>query len=164
MMQVETARFGSLDIEDGKIIRMPQGMLGFAGTRYILLTPPNLGPFCWFQSVDDPNLAFVVTDAKSWKPEMSFTLTAEECRSLELGEPSEVIFLLVVTMAAEPSKITVNLRGPIALNPERQLARQIVFEGEAYPTRHPYFGGVDEAGEARSRSKKAAKPAPPRVA
>lgn len=67
-MQVNTARFGLLDIEEDKVISMPQGLLGFPEKRFILLTPPNLGPFCWLQAVENPNLAFVVTDAKNYSP------------------------------------------------------------------------------------------------
>lgn len=151
MMQVDTARFGVQEVEESKIIKMPEGMLGFVEKRFVLLTPPNLGPFCWFQSVDNPGLAFVVTDAKSWSPECTFTLTAEECSTLELGERSEVIFLLVVTMASDPKDITVNLRGPIALNPERLIARQIVIEDEKYTTRHPYFDTMEKMDSARPR-------------
>jgi flagellar assembly factor FliW len=147
MMQVNTARFGLLEIEESKIILMPQGMLGFGEKRFILLTPSNLAPFCWLQSVDNPDLAFVVTDAKNWDPGVNFKLTAEECESLELGEQSEVIFLLVVTMAPDPKNITVNLRGPIVLNPERQIARQIVIEGENYVTRHPFFSASEKIND-----------------
>ncbi len=155
-MQVDTTRFGSLDIEDSKVIHMPEGMLGFAEKRFILLTPPNLGPFCWLQAVDNPDLAFVVADAKSCAPGYTFALTAEECRALELGEQSEVIFLLVVTMASDPKEITVNLRGPIVLNPERLIARQIVLEGEKYSTRHPFFDAAEKMNCTRQRPKRGA--------
>lgn len=155
-MQVQTARFGALEIEESKVIEMPQGMLGFADTRFVLLTPPNLGPFCWLQSVSQPELAFVVTDAKHWFPRMEFRLTAEECSSLELGEAGEVVFLLVVTMASDPKQITANLRGPIALNPERQIARQIVFEGDTYPTRQPLFAPQESVKGGRRGGKKPA--------
>lgn len=138
-MRVQTTRFGEQEVDDDKVIRMPDGMLGFPEKRFILLTPPNLGPFCWFQAVDNPELAFVVVDATQCVPDGTFALTQEESRLLELAERSEVLFLLVVTMASKPSDITVNLRGPIALNPEKLVARQIVLEGERFSTRHPFF-------------------------
>jgi flagellar assembly factor FliW len=138
-MQVETTRFGSLDIEDEKVISMPAGILGFAEKRFILLTPPNLGPFCWLQAVDNPNLAFVVTDVENLAYDCGYKLTEEECCALELGEDGKVIYLLIVNMAADPADITVNLRGPIVLNPDRLIARQLVMEGDSYPLRHPFF-------------------------
>lgn len=150
-MKVTTTRFGELDIEEGKVIHMPEGMLGFVEKGFILLTPENLGPFCWLQAVDNPDLAFVVADAKNCAPGYTFALTAEESRALELSERSEAIFLLVVTMAPEPRDITVNLRGPIVLNPERLIARQIVIEGEKYTTRHPFFETSEKKQSGRQR-------------
>jgi len=140
-MKVKSTRFGEQEIEESKIIRMPAGMMGFAeAKRFVLLTPPKGGPFLWLQAVDDPDLAFVVVDAKECAPGYSFSLTEEEFKSLELvDQQSEVIFLLVVTMAPNPYDITVNLQGPVVLNPELMLARQIVLDGASYPTRHPFF-------------------------
>ena len=139
-MQVNTSRFGIQEVEESKIIVIPDGMLGFpAEKRYILLTPPKLGPFLWLQSVDNPNLAFVVVDAKEQLPDYSFSLNMEEYTFLGFGEQAEVIYLLVVTMAPDPYDITVNLQGPIVLNPERMLAKQIVLDSGSYTTRHPFF-------------------------
>lgn len=135
---------------------MPEGILGFSEKRFLLITPPQMDPFCWWQAVDNPNLAFVVTDAKSRFPDCSYQLTEEECGALELGENSEVVFLLVVNMTPDPKDITVNLRGPIALNPERLIARQIVIEGDSYPIRHPFFAPYDASSRKGSRGTSAA--------
>lgn len=151
-MKVKSARFGELETDESKVIEMPEGMLGFAEKRFILLTPANLTPFCWLHSVDNPDLAFVVVDAKHCAPDYTFALTAEECRKLELNEKSEAIYLLVVTMAPDPLDITVNLQGPIVLNPQRMIAKQVVLEGGAYTTRHPFFDQSGKVVEVRKSS------------
>jgi flagellar assembly factor FliW len=43
-------------------------------------------------------------------------------------------------MAPDPRNITINLQGPIALNPARMIAKQLVMD-EKYPSRHPLFAG-----------------------
>lgn len=154
-MNIATTRFGALDIDDSKIIVMPEGMLGFEETRFILLTPPNLGPFCWLQAVDNPELAFVVVDTKNCDVDYTIRLTSEEAEKLQLGENPETIFLAVVTMAADPFAITANLQGPIVLNPERMIAKQIVLEGGKYSTKHLFFdpalkGTAAAAGRSRA--------------
>lgn len=142
-MLVKSSRFGEQEVDVSKIIDMPEGMLGFADEkRYVLLTPPKRGPFLWFQAVDNPDLAFVLIDAKQYFSDYTFKLTAEEFRALELDEKAEVIFMLVVTMAPDPSDITVNLQGPIVINTHRLLAKQLVLDGEIYPTRHPFLDNV----------------------
>lgn len=138
-MNIATTRFGALDIDKSKIIAMPEGMLGFEEKRFILLTPPNLGPFCWLQAVDNPDLAFVVVDTKNCDVDYTIRLTSEEAEKLQLGEDAEAVFLAVVTMAADPFAITANLQGPIVLNPDRMVAKQIVLEGGKYSTKHPFF-------------------------
>ena len=154
-VNIATARFGAIDIDDSKIITMPDGMLGFAEKRFILLTPPNLGPFCWLQAVDNPDLAFVVVDTKNCAVDYTVRLTSEEAEKLRLGENDEAIFLAVVTMAADPFAITANLQGPIVLNPELMIAKQIVLEGGKYSTKHPFFdpalkGTASVAGRSRA--------------
>lgn len=138
-MKIATTRFGELDLDDSKIIVMPDGIVGFPEKRFTLLTPENHAPFCWFQSVDNPALAFVVLDARQAFPDYKVSLTPEEYEKLQLDERSEVVILLVVTLASDPSNITVNLQGPVVLNPDRMIAKQIILEGGKFPTRHPLF-------------------------
>lgn len=139
-MNIETSRFGRIDIEDDKIITLPDGMLGFSGTRFILLTPEKPTPFRWLQSLDDPALAFVVVDAQQALPDYAVSLTSEEYARLALDEKTEVVVLLVVTLTGETGTITANLQGPVILNPNRMLAKQIVLEGNKFPTKFPLFG------------------------
>ena len=159
-MKIDTARFDTLEIDESKIITMPEGMLGFAEKRFFILTPPNLGPFCWLQSVDNPDLAFVVVDTKNCVADYTLRLTAEEFEKLQLAENGETIFLAVVTMASDPFAITVNLQGPIVLNPERMLAKQIVLEGGKYSTKHPFFKPDETAAAQAGRDNRAAGAAP----
>ncbi|BBA71441.1 flagellar assembly protein FliW [Geobacter sulfurreducens] len=150
-MNVTTTRFGEIAVEEAKIITLPDGMLGFSEKRFVLLTPQNITPFCWLQSVENPELAFVVVDTKECAPDYAVKLTAEESEKLCVNDGDEVVLLAVVTMAADPFDITVNLQGPIALNPKRMLAKQIVLEGSRYVTKHPFF---DQAARSKAPGKR----------
>lgn len=142
-MKIETSRFGLLDIDDDKIITLPDAMPGFAETRFTLINPEKHAPFCWLQSMENPDLAFVVVDARETFPDYAVSLTADEYERLSLDEETETAVLLVVTLASDPAAITVNLQGPIVLNPDRMLAKQIVLEGSRFPSRHPLFGAAE---------------------
>jgi len=62
-MIVRTTRFGDVDIAEDRVITFPKGLLGFADNkRYCLFEPNEDACFYWLQSLDDPTLAFVVTD------------------------------------------------------------------------------------------------------
>ncbi len=145
-LKVKSTRFGELEIEETKIINMPEGMIGFSERRFTLLSPPN-GPFHWLQSVDNPDLAFVVVDPKNCVIDYDVKLTAEEYRKLGLSWESEIVVFTLVTMDRNPLNVTINLLGPIILNPENMNAMQVVLENGKYSTRHPYFDAAVERKE-----------------
>ena len=137
-MRVTTTRFGALELEDSKVIAMPDGMVGFSERRFIILNPENGGPFCWFQALDNPGLAFVVVEPVRFLPEFQVKLTLEEYDKLHLEPGDETVLLCVATMDPDPRKITINLQGPIVVNPAGMIARQVVLEGN-HATRHLLF-------------------------
>lgn len=137
-MQIDTTRFGMQEVAAGKIIEMPDGMVGFGETRFAILDPAGDGPFLWFQAVDHPNLAFVVVDPLRFVPDYHVDLTADERNKLLLEPDEEPALLAVVTMSSDPQQITINLQGPIVLNPTRMIARQVVLEGR-FTMRHHLF-------------------------
>jgi flagellar assembly factor FliW len=117
---------------------MPDGMVGFSEQRFIILNPENGGPFCWFQALDNPGLSFVVVDPVRFFPKYQVKLTREEYDKLKLEPGDETVLLCVVTMATDPRKITINLQGPIVVNPAGMTARQVVLDGD-HATRQLLF-------------------------
>ena len=74
-MKIKTARFGTIDIEEEKIIKMPFGMLGFPDKKkFIVLQHQENSPFFWYQSVDDLGLAFVITNPFLFIPDYKIDL------------------------------------------------------------------------------------------
>ena len=148
-MRISTSRFGKQEIEESKIIEMPDGMVGFSEDRFILLQPEN-GPFSWFQSATNPELAFVVVDPTQFVPEYRVKLTQDEYDRLKIEGGDEIVLLSVVTMARDPRQITMNLQGPIVINPSRMIAKQIVLESVQAATRHPIFSKSTPVAESVS--------------
>jgi flagellar assembly factor FliW len=143
-LQFKSSRFGELEIEDHKVISMPDGILGFSERRFVLLSPKK-GPFHWLQSVDNPDLAFVVTDPKTAVGDYPVKLTKTEFEKLGLNQDTEIVVLALVTMNRNPYDITMNLLGPIIINPENMTALQVVLEEKEFSTRHPYFQDTEKA-------------------
>ena len=143
-MRITTTRFGELELEDDKFIAMPDGMVGFSERRFIILNPENGGPFCWFQALDNPGLSFVVVDPVRFFPEYQVKLTREESDKLQLEPEDEKVLLCVVTMAPDPRQITINLQGPIVVNPAGMIARQVVLDGN-HATRQLLFAPREPA-------------------
>jgi flagellar assembly factor FliW len=140
-LRIQSTRFGELSVDRDKELEIMGGILGFPERRFVLLTPAR-SPFNWLQSVENPDLAFVVVDPRTSVPDYTVQLNSDEYRRLGLTEASEVVILSVVTMHINPLHITMNLLGPLVVNPVNMKAIQIVMEGSGYTTRFPYFHHV----------------------
>ena len=143
-MQIATTRFGALEIQEEQIIHMPSGIIGFPDQRkYVLLEQKKGSPFMWLQSVDNGALAFVLIDPLLFKPDYKVEIGPEDAEDLGLkngGNEAQIMAIVNILNRGEdgkPTAITANLLGPIVINPEKKLAKQVVLYGGQYSHRHP---------------------------
>jgi len=139
-MKIKTTRFGEICIEKGKIIHMPYGMLGFPDTRqYVMFRHKPDSPFFWYQSIDDPALAFVITSpfflASDYHVDVNQVLNEMSWEN-PLDEHLE-LYVVVNIPKGSPEKMTANLVGPILINNRFHQAVQIVISDTSYSHKHP---------------------------
>lgn len=140
-MNISTSRFGTLEAEEGQIIHLINGMIGFPDERQFILFKQNeASPFFWFQSVENGALAFVLTDPLWFQPDYAIEISSEDMERLELKDLSRGMQALVVVnlhpFNGKPV-MTANLLGPIVINPSARLAKQIVLYRSPYSHQHP---------------------------
>ena len=140
-MEIETTRFGHVEIDESLIITIPEGVLGFEDLkRYIILDHfEKESPFKWLQSIEDPSLAFVITDPLSFVPDYKAKIHKEEIVSIELSDASKAIIVVIVNIKRDHSEITINLQGPLVINFEKKLAKQCILRTDDYSVRHVIF-------------------------
>ena len=140
-MEIKTTRFGQVEIDEDLVITLPEGILGFDDfKRYIILDHfDKESPFKWFQSIDDPSLAFVITDPLLFVPEYKAKVAKEEIKSIELVDIGKALIVVIVNIKRDHSEITINLQGPIVVNPDKRLAKQVIIKESDYPIRHVIF-------------------------
>jgi flagellar assembly factor FliW len=142
-MKINTSRFGEIEIEDQSVVDMPEGMLGFTEFKKYVLIQHNQGsPFLWYQAVDEPNLAFVIVDPFTFFPDYEVMLSREDLEVLQAAEPGNLAVFAVVVIPENPEDMTANLRGPILINVERKIARQVVLNDERYSPHQPILETV----------------------
>ena len=140
-MNIETSRFGEVEIDENQIFNLPGGMLGFSAEKqYVILDEEDGGPFQWFQSIDNPELAFVMLDPGIAISDYTFEVSVEHLRRLEAKNPKEISVRVLITMTPEFSDVTVNLQGPLLFNMSKLLGLQLVIPDGRFTTRHPLFG------------------------
>ena len=142
-MQIKTTRFGTIDIEEEKIIKMPFGMLGFPDKKkFIILQHQENSPFFWYQSVDDPGLAFVITDPFLFIPDYKIDLevTLKEMSWNGDGNGRNLnLFIVVNIPRGMAHKMTGNFIGPILVNEKVYQAVQIVLSNSPFTHKFPLF-------------------------
>ncbi|GJM17891.1 MAG: flagellar assembly factor FliW [Phycisphaeraceae bacterium] len=135
-MEVRTTRFGVIDIAEDRVITFTKGILGFPDkSRYCLLEPGEDALFFWLQSLEDPSLAFVVTDPTFFVEEFSVPIRAEQMTDLGLEKLDDAQVFVIVNKVDE--QLTGNLQGPLVINTISKGGEQMVLADKRWTTRHP---------------------------
>lgn len=129
MINIDSPRFGSLQIEPSRIIEFPVGMAGFEDCkRYTLFHPDEDSPrYFILQSLDDPAVAFHIADPALFGFNFDIELTDEEAALLQLGKDDEIVVTVILTKGGESQPLRANLNAPLVLNLASQRGLQHVF-------------------------------------
>lgn len=146
-MFIQTTRFGAIEVDDDRLLEFPRGLLGFTRyRRYALLQPSEDGPFFWLQSVEAPELAFVVTDPTLFVPDYEVPARCEQLEDLG-GDTGSIQVLVIVNKRGD--LLTGNLQGPLVVHAERKIGVQMVLADRRYTTRVPLLElNADQAATA----------------
>lgn len=137
MKTILQTRFGDIEYESETLLKFPDGLIGFEALHdFIVMPNEKQGPLFWIQSVDDPQVAFVLTDPTNFFLDYRVIPDSSERAKLGIGEEDECYPLSVVTV--HPNRtITFNLMAPILFAPKTNRALQAILENSGYTTRHP---------------------------
>jgi len=135
-MKVETTRFGQIEVDGSRLIKFPKGLLGFPDNQeYALVQTNDEGNFFWLQSVDRPELAFVVCDPLLFVPDFQVPVKPDDLERISIKSMDDVQVLIVVNKNGQT--LTGNLQGPLIINVVNHQGRQLVLSEKKYSTRHP---------------------------
>ncbi|GIK15154.1 MAG: flagellar assembly factor FliW [Planctomycetota bacterium] len=135
-MIIQTSRFGQLVVDDARLITFPEGILGFPQQRdYALIQTGEGSAFYWLQSVDRPELAFVVCDPRLFVSDYQVPVNREELAGIGIADSSDAQVFIIVNKVN--GMLTGNLQGPLVINVASRQARQWVLSDRRYGTRHP---------------------------
>jgi flagellar assembly factor FliW len=135
-MDVRTTRFGVIQIAEDRVITFPKGLLGFPqARRYCLLEPGDDACFFWLQSLEEPGLAFVVTDPALFVPDFSVPIRPEQMGEMGLAKLEDAQVFVIVNKV--DTQLTGNLQGPLVINTLTRNGEQMVLAEKRWTTRHP---------------------------
>ncbi|BCR06602.1 flagellar assembly factor FliW [Desulfuromonas versatilis] len=136
MKKIQT-RFGEVEYSPEQVLHFPQGLIGFEDLRdFIVMPNEKQGPLFWIQSVEDPEVAFVLTDPTNFFLDYRVVPEKAELQKLAMAEGDDCFALSVVTVHPD-RQITLNLAAPVLFAPASNRAMQVILEKTHYQTRTP---------------------------
>jgi len=137
MMKKIQSRFGEIEYDPENVLQFPEGLVGFEELRdFVVMPNEKEGPLFWIQSVDDPQVAFILTDPTNFYYDYKVVPDGREREKLGIADDDACHVVTVVTVPPD-RKITLNLAAPILFAPKTNKALQVILEGTQFSPRTP---------------------------
>ena len=137
-MKFHSNRFGDIEISEESLVIFPSGLVGFPNyKRYVVLDVAEESDYQWFQSIEEPSLAFVLIDVRILSSDIRVEIPEEFLPELEIQPNDPVLLLAVVTIPSDaPEQASANLRAPLVVNVRTRKGKQLILH-ESLPLRFP---------------------------
>jgi flagellar assembly factor FliW len=131
------SRFGEIEYDPANVLHFPEGVIGFPELRdFVVMPNEKAGPLFWIQSVEDPMVAFVLTDPTNFFLDYKVVPDEEEMRKLAMQAEDDSYNLSIVTVHQDRT-VTLNLQAPILYAPTTNRAIQVILDQGDYKTQTP---------------------------
>ena len=138
-MQIETTRFGTLDIDAQKVIGFPQGLIGFPEEKsFVMINHRGVESLAWLQSTRTPAIALPVVGVQAFAPTYPDVSLEEAAKDAGLEGSPDDMAALAVLCATEGAPVTVNLVAPIIIDAASWRGAQVILEGTKFSTRESF--------------------------
>lgn len=141
-MKIETRLFGNIEIDVNKIINFSDGIIGFEDLKQFMImhdAESEKSKILWLQSLDDGNIALPVIDPLLIKSDYNPVVEDELFKNIGELVDGEIFVLTTLTVPADITKITTNLKAPIVINPVTLKGCQIIVDNDDYVVRYPIY-------------------------
>ncbi|MBQ9936675.1 MAG: flagellar assembly protein FliW [Lachnospiraceae bacterium] len=150
-MVAETKFFGTIDIEDDKIINFPNGIIGFENLKNFALIYDSereeRSKISWLQSMEEPLMVLPVINPLDLMD--NYTPTIEDELMKNIGDPADADLLIFVTLSipSDIEKMTANLKAPFIINTVERKAMQVIVENSEYPVKFNAYEAIQAMKE-----------------
>ena len=139
-MNIQSTRFGEIEIDENEIITFSHGLPGFPNEKkFVSIVRDSESPFSFLQSATEANLTFLLANPFAFFKDYEFELEDEVAKELGVSLEKPPQIFIIATMREKLEDMTVNLLAPVVINGQDGVGRQIVLEKSVYTTRHKLF-------------------------
>lgn len=131
-MQIDTYLFGKVDVSEGALISFPDGLPGFEQCKTFALIheAAAASPTSFtLQSIDDPQVAFQITDPTSYGFHYELQLSDDETKKLKVAALTDVAVMLILFRREDKSgPIEASVWAPLIINTVTRIGLQKVID------------------------------------
>jgi flagellar assembly factor FliW len=142
-VNIESTRFGAIEVPDDAVLQFPNGLIGLGGTRYTLIAREESAPFLWLHSLDDPSLAIPVTNPWFFFPSYEVEVSDSEAERIGVTDAAQADVYVTVRSGEAIEDFRANLRAPILV--AGGSGHQVINEASGTSVRAPLFEDVPAA-------------------
>ncbi|MFQ5479868.1 MAG: flagellar assembly protein FliW [Thermodesulfobacteriota bacterium] len=148
-----SARFGPMQVSKDKIIGFVTPLPGFEGLKnFVLIDHDSDGVFKWLQSLEDPEVAFLLTFPGLFKAGYTVPFRERYLTKLSASGTEVIVVFVMVAASLQKGAVSLNLKAPILFNHENMSAMQCIIDRDEYPCKFmvELTGGTGAAGAERA--------------
>lgn len=147
-MKTQTRYFGEVEYEQDELLTFEKGLFGFEDEHSFLLIPfSDAGTLFSMQSVQTPELAFTLMHPFSLDAGYAPVLREEELKELKAEKSEDLYYYVMCTVKKPVDESTVNMKCPVAINPDTRGAVQVILEDDKWEMRHKLSEFENREGE-----------------
>jgi flagellar assembly factor FliW len=135
-MRVSTRVYGEIDIDERQRVSFPSGILGFEKFTEYALLDARQKPFFYLQSLEVPDLAFILIDPFLFRSDYSLDMSDEALADIGVANPEDAVVFCIVTAPADGGPITANLMGPLIISKSKRHGMQAVLADPRWRVKH----------------------------
>jgi flagellar assembly factor FliW len=135
-----TVQIQSTNIEyaDGDVITFDEGLVGLPHLRrLVIVSQPEIHPFLWLASVEEPETAFLVLEPHVQFSDYAPGIPSQVRARIGMAEREEPLLLVIARITADWQCSTINLRAPLVIAPSVMRGTQVVLTESAYRLDEP---------------------------
>lgn len=123
------------------IISFPSGIPGFENAkRFIIISVPEYDPFHWLQCIDGDRVRFAIINPMVFRQDYNPKIPKSELDSLNIADPKFLLMYVIITLRTPLTESTANLIGPLFINIQDRIGKQIITEDGNYSIREKLLG------------------------
>lgn len=149
-MLVETKHFGTIEIDDEKIITFKNGLFGFAENKKFTIIydeESSESPFCWLQSIGNKGVILPAISPLLLFPEYSPEISDELISSIGELKAEDLMLLTIVVVPEKIENMTTNLKAPIIINTKTRNGIQVIVENNEYEIKQNLYDRIKMLNE-----------------